>query len=600
MAFLLGPGIGGVLIAWVGAVPALWFTAVAFLASAVLVAAMRVDDAGRPAEHHAPDGFWSGTREGLRFVWRDHLLRALLITTAVLVSVYMPVEGVLLPVEFEAQDEPGRLGLVVMAMSLGGIAGALGYGLVGRRWRRSTVYRGALVLTGVFLMVLAALPPFGVMLAASVLIGVAYGPVGPLVNIAMQTRSPEHMRGRVVGIITSAEYAAGPFGYLIVGAATERFGVQPTFLAVGATVLAVAVAALAVRPLDELDRLPEPTEGGDPHGGTADAVEAALDLATSGPLPLLHPTAGPGAAAAPGAPERPGDRGRVTDHGPQRQPRRSARMVAESSSGISVSSEWRAPGNTCSSSAHEQSFELGHAGAHVRSVVVVAPHQQGRLADPTRDVEQAVSDLVDRDVPVHADEPRRHDPAVVGEGLLAAPGRGPGTRGRTSSATGSRRSARTAPVPATCRRAARRSAAAARGRAVQAPPGAQSTSRSKRSGNRTPRRNTRFPPRRATDRDGMRRPQLVDHRDEDVLVPRERVAAVRLVGLAAAGQVDHDDAVLRRQQRDHGSESLDPRGVARDHQQGAWRPSGRCRRHVQDADAHARQRRGARGGPSGR
>lgn len=293
VAFLLGSGIGGVLIAWVGAVPALWFTAVAFLASAVLVAAMRVDDAGRPAEHPAPDGFWSGTRDGLRFVWRDHLLRALLITTAVLVSVYMPVEGVLLPVEFEAQQEPGRLGLVVMAMSLGGIAGALGYGLVGRRWRRSAVYRGALVLTGVFLMVLAALPPFGVMLAASVLIGVAYGPVGPLVNIAMQTRSPEHMRGRVVGIITSAEYAAGPFGYLIVGAATERFGVQPTFLAVGATVLAVAVAALAVRPLDELDRLPEPTEDGDPHGGTAEAVEAALDLATSGPLPLLIPPRDP-------------------------------------------------------------------------------------------------------------------------------------------------------------------------------------------------------------------------------------------------------------------------------------------------------------------
>jgi MFS family permease len=294
VAFLLGPGVGGVLIALVGGLNALWFTAVAFVASALLVGFLRVPDAGRPEEHHVPDGFWSGTRDGLRFVWRDRLLRALLVITAVLVSVYMPVEGVLLPVEFEAQDQPGRLGLVVMAMSLGGIAGALGYGLVGRRWRRSTLYRGALVMTGVFLLVLATLPPFGVMLVAALFIGVAYGPVGPLVNLALQTRSPERMRGRVVGIITSAEYAAGPFGYLVVGAATERFGVQPTFLAIGAAIMVVALATLAVRSLRELDDLPEQLE--EPGADLEQRLESALDLATSGPLPLVRPPRDPDAA----------------------------------------------------------------------------------------------------------------------------------------------------------------------------------------------------------------------------------------------------------------------------------------------------------------
>lgn len=301
VAFLLGPGVGGVLIAWVGAITALWFTTAAFTASALLVALLRVDAAGPPDRDHddAPDGFWEGTREGIRFVWGDPLLRALLVITAVLVSVYLPVEGVLLPVEFEAQNQPGRLGLVVMAMSLGGIVGALGYGLVGRRWRRSLVYRGALVATGVFLLALALLPPFGLMLVAGFLIGVAYGPVGPLVNLALQTRSPEHMRGRVVGIITSAEYAAGPFGYLIVGLATERFGVQPTFLAIAAVIMVVALAALGVRALRQLDdlpdRLPDQTEVA--PAGSATRIESALDLATSGPLPLVRPVRDPDAPA---------------------------------------------------------------------------------------------------------------------------------------------------------------------------------------------------------------------------------------------------------------------------------------------------------------
>src|SRR5690606_9457965 len=135
-------------------------------------------------------------------------------------------------VHFEELDQPGRLGGIIMAMSAGGVLGAVGYAAIARRVRRSLVFRSALLLTGVLVMALALLPPFGVMLTAGFGIGLAYGPVGPLVTLSMQTRAPEHMRGRVVGIITSAEYAAGPVGYLVTGAAAESFGVRPTFLAI--------------------------------------------------------------------------------------------------------------------------------------------------------------------------------------------------------------------------------------------------------------------------------------------------------------------------------------------------------------------------------
>ena len=294
VAFLLGPGVGGVLIAWVGAISALWFTAGAFLVSAVLVAGLRVEDAGRPAEHHAPVGVWSGTREGLGFVWRDHLLRALLVMTAVLVSVYMPVEGVLLPVEFEAQDQPGRLGLVVMAMSLGGVAGALGYGLVGRRWRRSTVYRGALVMTGVFLMVLAVLPPFPVMLVASLVHrrGLRTGrPPGehrdadpqPRAH-ARQGRRHHHLGGvrrrpvRLPGGRRSNR--------AVRGAADVRRDRRdgPRGRGRRARRAAVGRARLAAR-----------GTGADVVGASdgASRLETALGVATSGPLPLVQPPRDP-------------------------------------------------------------------------------------------------------------------------------------------------------------------------------------------------------------------------------------------------------------------------------------------------------------------
>jgi MFS family permease len=284
-AYVLGPGLGGVLIAWVGAIDALWIAGVGFVASAAMVAMLRVPhDATRITDESG--GIWHDTREGLAFVRRDPLLLGIAVIAAALVSVYMPIEGVLLPVHFEALDQPGRLGAIVMAMSVGGIAGALSYSAWGTRLRRSLVFRGALIAATVFVLVLSLLPPFPVMVAASFVIGFAYGPVGPLVNLAMQARSPEAMRGRVMGIITSTEYAAGPLGYLAVGAATARYGVRPTFVAVAVVVLGVALVSLLVRSIRELDDLVAP--GGEPEG----ALEA-LDAATSGALPLVQPPRDP-------------------------------------------------------------------------------------------------------------------------------------------------------------------------------------------------------------------------------------------------------------------------------------------------------------------
>lgn len=133
---------------------------------------------------------------------------------------------------------------------------------------------------------LATLQSFPVMLASAFVIRVMYDPVGPIVNLAMQTRSPEIMRGGVVGIITSAEYAAGPIGYLLVGVATERFGVRTTFLSVAVALIGVAGAGLLVRSLRELDTLPRSVD--QPH-----SAAQVLDVATSGATPLIMPPCDP-------------------------------------------------------------------------------------------------------------------------------------------------------------------------------------------------------------------------------------------------------------------------------------------------------------------
>jgi MFS family permease len=100
---------------------------------------------------------------------------------------------------------------------------------------------------------MAFLPPLVGLLAFGFASGALYGPINPIINIAMQERTPNALRGRVVGLITSASYAAGPAGYLVAGPLINAVGLSTTFLLFAGGLVAVAVASVAVGALHELD-----------------------------------------------------------------------------------------------------------------------------------------------------------------------------------------------------------------------------------------------------------------------------------------------------------------------------------------------------------
>jgi MFS family permease len=253
LAFLLDPGIGGLLIAAVGVTSTFWATAAAFALSALVVLVVQIPGAGRPPSHARPRGLWTSTREGFAFLWRDRVLRAVALLSAVLVALWLPVDGVVLPYHYNAQDEPGQLGWLVTAMSGGGAVGALLYTAGATRVRRRTAFIVALLGTSIPLLGMALLPPYPAMLAFGFATGLFFGPINPITSIAMQERTPPALRGRVVGAIGAA-YAAGPLGYLVAGPLVEGLGVQTTLLVLGAALAvacAVGAALPALRGLDD-------------------------------------------------------------------------------------------------------------------------------------------------------------------------------------------------------------------------------------------------------------------------------------------------------------------------------------------------------------
>ena len=264
-AFLVGPAIGGLLIGLVGAATTFWATAGAFALSALLIAVTRIPGGGRPAPHEKPIGLWTSTREGLAFRSHDRVLRTVAILTALLVAVWLPLEGVVLPVYFTATAQPLQLGLLITAMGAGGVAGALVYAAYGRRVRRRAAFVMALIGCAVPAVGLAFLPPYPVMVGLGVLTGFFFGPVNPIANLAMQRRTPEALRGRVIGVMGSAAYVAGPLGYLVAGPLISALGLQRAFLVMTLVLLTISIAAAFLPGLRGLDDPALPGSAADPR-----------------------------------------------------------------------------------------------------------------------------------------------------------------------------------------------------------------------------------------------------------------------------------------------------------------------------------------------
>ncbi|BBY14734.1 MFS transporter [Mycolicibacterium litorale] len=266
LAYIVGPGIGGLLIATMGGVDTMWVTAGAFVLSIAAIAPLRLEGAGRPDRDQLPERVWAGIVEGLGFVWRTPVLRTLAVVDLIATGLYMPMESVLFPKYFTDRDQPAQLGWVLMALSIGGLVGALGYAVLSRYANRRTVMLTAVITLGVAMTVIAFLPPLPVILVLSAIVGLVYGPIAPIYNYVMQTRAPAHLRGRVVGVMGSLAYAAGPLGLVVAGPLADRAGLSVTFLALSLPMLALGLAAIFMPALRQLDPEPAPLRPG-PEAG---------------------------------------------------------------------------------------------------------------------------------------------------------------------------------------------------------------------------------------------------------------------------------------------------------------------------------------------
>ncbi|MGY4857682.1 MFS transporter [Cryobacterium sp. AP23] len=249
-AKLIGASIAGLLVALVGPMAALFVNAATFALSALLTWAFVT---AAPAPSAAPDRsdaprttYWADLAEGFRFVVRDPLMR--LIVGLVLITNLLDAARGSTLMPLYANDRLGgaaALGLLVAVMGGCALVGNVAFGFVAHRMPRRVTFAVCFALAGGPSSAAFALgAPLPILVAMTAASGLAAGAINPILGTVELERVPEHMRGRVFGLINAGAWAGVPFGALIGGIAADTIGLAFAF-----GIVAVVYTLVTLSPL---------------------------------------------------------------------------------------------------------------------------------------------------------------------------------------------------------------------------------------------------------------------------------------------------------------------------------------------------------------
>lgn len=229
---IIGPSIGGIIIAAVGEGWCFAIDAVSYVAVIISLLLMTV-----PHLTPKPSGesMLDELRDGFKYVSGFAPVRTSLLLLALVSCMGMPYT-VLMPVIASTVLHGGAhtLGFLMTASGLGAVAGALYLA------SRKTVLGLGRVMTIATLTFGAGLVLFGLVhtlwLALLVLpfVGAGFMVEMASTNTILQTITEERLRGRVMAFYTMAFFGAAPIGSLLAGLAADRIGASWTIIIGGA------------------------------------------------------------------------------------------------------------------------------------------------------------------------------------------------------------------------------------------------------------------------------------------------------------------------------------------------------------------------------
>ncbi len=237
---VIGPAVGGLLIATAGVGVCFAVNAVSFLAVLTALALMRTDELVPVDKSERPTTLLGGVKDGLRYVRRTPRVRAVLLMTVVLSTVGFNFH-VLVPVLAADTLEVGArvFGLLSAAFGAGAVVGALTVAALARPSFKALVAGTAGF--SICLLVLAAQTTVIACAALLFLTGICFTLWMSNTQSILQLTAPDHLRGRVLSVFLLAFGGLAPFGGLLAGWLAHVGGTQLAFTVGGLSGLLMTV-----------------------------------------------------------------------------------------------------------------------------------------------------------------------------------------------------------------------------------------------------------------------------------------------------------------------------------------------------------------------
>jgi Cyclic nucleotide-binding domain/Major Facilitator Superfamily len=281
ISMLVGPAIGGLLVAAASVQLVFVLAAVGLLWSAVLVS--RIVPVAAPEREEAPpppQGILRASLEGFRTIFAEPRVRLLvgLISAQTVVAGALNVLIVIMALDlFDAGD--AGVGYLSSAVGLGGVLGGVAaLGVATKRLAPS--FAAGLVLWGLPLVLIAPLPYQAVALVVLVLVGLGNTLVDVSGLTLLQRAVPDNVLARVFGVLESLVVLTIAVGGLAAPALVSGLGVRGALVATGLLLpVLVAVSWSALRRIDAESPAP---------AGREMALLRGLSIFAPLPLPALE------------------------------------------------------------------------------------------------------------------------------------------------------------------------------------------------------------------------------------------------------------------------------------------------------------------------
>jgi len=264
---MVGPAIGGVLVATIGPAWVFGLNAVTFAASAVLVWTVRAPFEGERSdatEHR-------GLRAGFVFIARDRVLRTLVLAWTGLVFGFGLVMVADVPLVEHFHAGSIGYGLLITFWGAGSVVGSFAGRYLNEDREPRALFLGT-ALIAVTTAAIAVSPWFGLILVVALLSGVGDAIVLVAEQGIQQRRTPDAVRSRVIAASEGLTSIAFVLGFAAAGVVLQAVGPQNVYAIGGLT---AAIGALVLLPI-----LRRGTEG---EAVELDAATAEVAESVTGP-----------------------------------------------------------------------------------------------------------------------------------------------------------------------------------------------------------------------------------------------------------------------------------------------------------------------------